>query len=128
MPRGFLICWVRICLLSLFMATIAADDLDHISIEGTIIDVSQQRIVNARLTLKATSTGQERTTTSDKEGRYRFAKLLPGDYELRVEVGGFRTMQYQFTATAGTVLRREFKLEVAALNEQITVEIGRAHV
>ena len=122
MPRGFLICWIRICLLSLFLAAVAADDLDHISIEGTINDVSQQRIVNARLTLKATSTGQERTTTSDAAGRYRFAKLLPGDYELRVDVGGFRTVQYQFTAAAGTVVRRDFKLEIAILNEQITVE------
>ena len=122
MPRSFSICWVGVCVLSMLLtAPISADDLDHIAIEGAINDISQQRIVNARVTAKATSTAQERTTTSDAEGRYRFTKLLPGEYELRVEVSGFRTVQYKFNAVAGTIMRRDFKLEVAALNEQITV-------
>lgn len=125
MPRRSSICWVGVFLLSIFFATaLFADDLDHISIEGSISDAAQQRVVNARLIIKATSTGQERTTTSDAEGRYRFAKLLPGEYELRVEVSGFRTVQYKFSAAAGTVVRRDFRLEVAAINEQITVEVA----
>ena len=123
MPRSFSVCWVGVCVLSMLLtAPISADDLDYISVEGAINDISQQRIVNARVTAKATSTAQERTTTSDTEGRYRFTKLLPGEYELRVEVSGFRTVQYKFNAAAGIIVRRDFKLEVAALNEQITVE------
>lgn len=122
MPRCFSGCQFRVCLLSLLFAiTLRADDLDHISIEGTLHDSAQQRIVNARLTITATATGQERTTTSDAQGKYRFAKLLPGEYELRVEANGFRTLQVNFNAGAGTVVRRDFKLEVAALNDQITV-------
>lgn len=123
MPHSFSVFCAHVCLLSvLLFAPLRADDLDHISIEGTLQDSAQQRLVNARLILTATATGQERTTTSDAQGHYRFAKLLPGEYELRIEVSGFRTVQAKFNAAAGTVVRRDFRLEVAALNEQVTVE------
>ncbi len=129
MPRRFLICWLGVFALSLTLAaTLSADDLDHISIEGTITDAAQQRIALAQITIKATATGQERTAASDQEGRYRFTALLPGAYELRVEVNGFRKAQYNFTAAAGTKVRRDFKLEVVAIAEQITVEAATDQV
>jgi Carboxypeptidase regulatory-like domain/TonB-dependent Receptor Plug Domain len=129
MPRRILICWVGVCLLSVFFTTaITADDLDHISVEGIIADAAQQRIVNAKITIKSVATAQERNTTSDAEGRYRFAALLPGAYELRVEVNGFRQAQYNFTASAGTKVRRDFKLEVAALTEQIVIASANEQV
>ena len=129
MSRRFLVCWVGVCLLSLiFTSTLVADDLDHISVEGVITDAAQQRIVNAKVTIQPTATAQERTATSDAEGRYRFTALLPGAYELRVEVNGFRKAQYNFTASAGTKVRRDFKLEVAAVAEQINVEAATDQV
>ncbi|HEX4947063.1 MAG TPA: carboxypeptidase regulatory-like domain-containing protein, partial [Blastocatellia bacterium] len=129
MPRRILICWVGVCLLSMFFTTtITADDLDHISIEGIITDAAQQRVVNAKVTIKSVATAQERTATSDAEGRYRFVALLPGGYEIGVEVNGFRRAPYNFTATAGTKVRRNFKLEVAAVAEQITVEAATDQV
>lgn len=122
-PRRFLVCCVGVCLLSLSLATASvADDLDHIAVEGIITDATQQRIINAKITIKSITTAQDRTVTSDAEGRYRFTALLPGAYELRVEVNGFRHAIYNFTAPAGTKVRRDFKLEVAALAEQVTVE------
>ncbi len=129
MPRRFLICWLGVFALSLtFAAPLSADDLDHISVEGTITDAARQRIALAQITIKATATGQERTTVSDQEGRYRFTALVPGAYELRVEVTGFRKAQYNFTAPAGTKVRHDFKLEVAAVADQITVEVATDQV
>ncbi len=123
MPRRFLARWVGVCLLSLLLTLApAADDLDHIAVEGVITDAAQQRIVNAKVIIKSVATAQERTATSDAEGRYRFTALLPGAYELRVEAHGFRKAQYNFTASAGTKVRRDFKLEVAAVADQITVQ------
>jgi hypothetical protein len=129
MPRRILICWVGICLLSMFfVSVISADDLDHISVEGVITDAAQQRIVNAKITIKSVATTQERNVTSNGEGHYRFTSLLPGAYELRIEVNGFRTVQFNFTASAGTKVRRDFKLEIAALAEQIIVESATEQV
>ena len=123
MTHSFIVCWIGVCLLSLIVATnVSADDLDHISIEGTITDSAQQRIINAQIKLKATSTAQERITTSDQEGRYHFNSLLPGSYELQVEVNGFRTVKANIEAVAGSKVRRDFRLELATLNEQVTVE------
>ncbi|MFN7927246.1 MAG: carboxypeptidase-like regulatory domain-containing protein [Blastocatellia bacterium] len=122
MPLSFFARWVGVCVFSLLLfPSLAADDLDHISIEGTLQDSAQQRIANAQITLIAVTTGQERTTTSDAQGHYRFMKLLPGEYELRVKVSGFRPLQATFKVTAGTVVRGDFRLVVAALNEQLTV-------
>ncbi len=123
MTHSFIVCWIGVCLLSLIVATnVSADDLDHISVEGTITDSAQQRIINAQIKLKATSTAQERITTSDQEGRYHFNSLLPGIYELQVEVNGFRIVKANIEAVAGSRVRRDFRLELATLNEQITVE------
>ncbi len=129
MPRRFLVRWLSVFAFSfIFAATLSADDLDHISIEGTITDAAQQRIALAQITIKTIATGQERTTTSDHEGRYWFMTLLPGAYELRAAVNGFRSAQYNFSAPAGTKVRRDFKLEVAAVAAQITVEAGTDQV
>ena len=129
MPRRFLVRWLGVFALSLtFAATLSADDLDHISVEGTITDAAQQRIALAQITIKATATAQERTGITDAEGRYRFTALLPGAYELRVVVNGFRQAQYNFAAPAGTKVRHDFKLEVAAVADQITVEAATDQV
>ncbi len=123
MPRRFLVCWIGVFALSLILATtLSADDLDHISIEGTITDAAQKHIINAQVTITAIATNQTRTTVTDNNGQFRFATLLSGAYELKIEATGFRTTLTNLAAVAGTKIRRDIQLEVAGLNEQVTVD------
>ena len=109
----------------LFLNTrVTGDDLDYFVIEGAVTDSNGQRIVKAGITARAVSTNQERSVVTDDNGWFRLTSLVPGSYELRAEVKGFRVLQYSVSGEAGTTLRRDFKLEVARINEQIVIEAG----
>jgi hypothetical protein len=113
---------LSLCLVALNIAV--ADDLDHIVIEGVIRDVNGQALVAAKIIARHLPTGRDSSVRSNDEGRYRIPSLPPGDYELRAELSGFRSSQYLLTGIAGVTLRRDFKLEVARLSDQITIEAG----
>jgi len=66
------------------------DDLDHVNFEGVVADANGGVIANARVIVRQTNTGAERSIKTNQEGRYRFTTLAPGVYELRVEAGGFQ--------------------------------------
>ena len=114
MPPRFIACWLSgVLAFSLaYSSPVLADDLDNISVEGVITDVTQQRIVNAEITLTSNSSNQSRKTVSDSTGHYRFSASLPGSYKLQVKVNGFQNINWNFEAAAGTAIR----------------QIGRAHV
>ncbi len=120
---------LNLCLLlsvSLLFLQIRAtgDDLDYFVIEGAVTDGNGQRIARAGITARSVSTNQERSVVTDDHGWFRLTSLMPGKYELRVEVKGFRVLQYSVSGEAGATLRRDFKLEVARLNEQMAIEAG----
>ena len=47
------------------------------------------------------STQATRTAVTDASGGYTFANLLPGPYEVTVELSGFTTKQVKTTLTVG---------------------------
>src|SRR5262252_9417577 len=99
------------------------DDLDHVNVEGVVADSNGNVIADARVFVRRTSFGAERSTKTNREGRYRFSTLSPGDYELRAEAAGFQTALHENTsAIAGVTVRRDFKLSPAAVEAQITID------
>jgi hypothetical protein len=59
------------------------------AISGALSDEQQGVIANAKVTARNLGTGETRTVTSDNDGRYRFANLPVGNYEITVEARGF---------------------------------------
>ncbi len=101
----------------------ATDDLDHVNFEGVVKDANGNLVPGARVTVRSAATGAERAMTTGQEGRYRFTTLLPGVYELRVEAEGFQTLRYEnINPVAGVTVRRDFKLNPAAIEAQVTVD------
>src|SRR5262245_25019186 len=98
------------------------DDLDHVNFEGVVVDSNGNVIADARVFVRRTGVGAERSTKTNREGRYRFSTLSPGDYELRAEATGFQTARYEkINAVAGATIRHDFKLGPAAVEAQITI-------
>src|ERR1044072_7338308 len=60
------------------------------SISGLVTDPEGGVIPNATVTLKDRSTQLERTATTNDEGRYVFANIDAGIYELTVSANGFK--------------------------------------
>ncbi|MBO0724401.1 MAG: TonB-dependent receptor, partial [Blastocatellia bacterium] len=99
------------------------DDLDHVNFEGVVMDSSGNVIAGVRVFVRQSGVGAERSTRTDREGRYRFTTLSPGVYELRVEAGGFQIERHgQISAIAGATIRHDFKLTPAAIEAQITID------
>ena len=76
------------CLI-LLMAVVASAQTFRGTILGTVSDPNGAVVAGAKITVKNTSTGLERTTTTDSEGNYTVAELPVGPYEVRVEQPGF---------------------------------------
>src|SRR5215475_10028694 len=99
------------------------DDLDHVNFEGVVTDSSGSVMAGARVFVRQSGVGAERSTRTDREGRYRFTTLSPGVYEIRVGAGGFQTERYErINAIAGATIRHDFKLNPAAVEAQITID------
>jgi Carboxypeptidase regulatory-like domain/TonB-dependent Receptor Plug Domain len=61
------------------------------TLTGTITDSSGGQVPNAQVVIKDVSTGVERTVTTNKDGFYVAANLLPAEYQVTVTATGFNT-------------------------------------
>src|SRR5262245_56920818 len=99
------------------------DDLDHVNFEGLVADANGNPLANARVFVRQPTTDDERSTRTDRGGRYRFTTLAPGVYELRAESEGFQTLRYEkISATSGATVRHDFKLSPADIEAQMTID------
>jgi hypothetical protein len=61
------------------------------TLAGTISDSSGGQVPNAQVVIKDVATGVERTVTTNKDGFYIAANLLPAEYQVTVTAQGFNT-------------------------------------
>src|SRR5262249_26811128 len=93
------------------------------SLVGTVTDSTHAPAPGATVTIINVKNNLARETTSRGDGSYSFVNVLPGEYNVRVVLGGFK--EFQRTAvpvSANTVARLEVALQVGAVSEVITVE------
>jgi len=57
------------------------------TLSGVVKDQQGGSIRAAKVTLTSKSTGAERTSVSNDEGRYGFLSLVPGKYQITVDAG-----------------------------------------
>jgi len=99
-----------------------ADDLDHATVEGFVLDPTEAAVAGATITLVERQTGMRRVTTSDERGWYRLTALAPGAYALRAEAPGFSPLEHrELLLRAGQTLRRDLRLQLGSLRETVTV-------
>jgi len=70
-------------------------------ISGTITDASGAVVLDVPITITNRGTGAARSAVSNAEGLYSAPSLLPGEYEVRVERPGFRTVVAEAQVVAG---------------------------
>jgi hypothetical protein len=62
------------------------------TLTGVVTDESGAAVPGASVTVRNTGTGASRRALTDAAGRYSLPSLDPGDYELRIELVGFKTV------------------------------------
>jgi hypothetical protein len=109
-------------LLFITAAAASADDLDNVVFEGVVRDSAGAVIPAARIVATHITTGVEKTTVSNGEGRFRITANTPGNYKLKAIVNGFKDEESQEVATTtGRTYTIDFKMIAAGASEQITV-------
>src|SRR5690242_15961191 len=128
MPKSphFRWAFVSLFISFLLMATapfLAAQTAGTGALTGTVTDSSGAVVPNATVTATSVDTGQARTATTGADGAYAIGLLSPGNYRVKFEAPGFKTVEIPsatITVTETAVLDRA--LEVGAQAQTITVE------
>lgn len=73
-------------------------------LSGTVNDASGVPVPNAKVSLKNASSGQTSEVQADAQGKYHFAGLAPGEYEVSASAEGFngKTTTVRVTGPAQT--------------------------
>jgi len=103
-----------------FSASIRAQGFGRIV--GTVTDPSGAVVVNASVTATQQGKGFSRTTNTNGEGYYVLDSLRPAQYDVTVELNGFRTfLQKGATLLADQTLTVNVSMQVGAVTETVTV-------
>jgi hypothetical protein len=90
------------------------------TILGTVTDPSGAVVAGAKVTVKNTGTGLERTTTTSGDGSYSLPELPIGTYTVTISLAGFET----FAATGVTVnSSAERRVDAALKTGQISTKV-----
>jgi len=114
--RYFIVSTIQVGLLLITLnlaqaGTIAAQDLDSVTITGRVSDQNAAVIPGATIEAILVKTGATRTTVTDGEGRYRIIQLEPGVYDLRASFAGFATLaKKELSFVAGKNVQLDFTL------------------
>ncbi len=92
-------------------------------LNGSVSDPSGAAVPGAKITLSATATGFQRTTTSNGEGLYQFLDVPPGNYKLEATAKGFATYSATdvvLVVNTPSTINIRFQLQGTA--QQVTIE------
>jgi outer membrane receptor protein involved in Fe transport len=97
------------------------ESVNYGSIGGRVTDPSGAVVQNARVTATQSDTNQTTSTTTDREGRFRFAYLRGGEYALQVASEGFETSQKTLNVSAGSAFEVPISLKLNSARSNVTV-------
>lgn len=92
------------------------------SIQGVVTDPQGGTVAGAEVLLTDLATNSSRTTTTNESGRYHFASVAVGNYDVTITKSGFKV--HKATAqkiSVGMQVTLDVVLEVGALTESVVV-------
>ncbi|HYL13342.1 MAG TPA: carboxypeptidase regulatory-like domain-containing protein [Terriglobales bacterium] len=95
--------------------------LERGDINGTVYDPNHAVLPNAAVTLSSASTGFQRAVHSDNDGRFQFAQVPPGEYQLSAEAPGFARARLTVQSHVGGSIVLDVNLRVAGSTETVEV-------
>src|SRR5882672_4053101 len=93
------------------------------SVKGTVTDATGATVAGAKVVVKGTAVGIERTTETNTEGEYEVPALPPGSYEVQVQKPGFGAqVAKDVVLQVSQNTLQNFSLNVAVSSVVVTVE------
>jgi hypothetical protein len=104
------------------VASVASAQTTGAVLQGTVADEQGAVLPGASVTVTNSATGASRTGVTDSRGYYRAAALVPGPYEVRVELSGFdTTVRRGLVLSIGEEVTLGFTMRVGAVSETLTI-------
>jgi outer membrane receptor protein involved in Fe transport len=92
------------------------------SVGGTIVDASNSPVPGATVTVTSVDRQTADTVVTSDSGRYVKERLLPGRYEVKAELSGFKTAVFpNIVVDVDTQTTLDVKLEIGQVSESVTV-------
>lgn len=107
-----------LCVVVLFSVNVIAQTATTTTISGTVTDAQGGTVTGASVKLLDPSTNNERSTSTDSDGRYNFYAVSPGLLKVTVSAKGFRTKVITDVQAETT--------KVANVN--VTLEVGQVEM
>jgi hypothetical protein len=97
-------------------------------ITGTITDESGAVIPNATITITNKATGFSRTVSPNEQGLFGAPALPAGEYQVKAEVAGFRTLLREASVETGNTTTVNLPMQLGGNKDIVTVEAASAQV
>jgi len=97
-------------------------------IVGTVADQTGASVPGAKVTVKVSATGLERTETTNSTGGFTFTNLQPDNYEITVAAAGFTTLKEHAVVTVGAKVGLDLRVEVGKAETVIEVSANAVTV
>src|SRR5688500_5508211 len=89
---------------------------------GTVKDPQGASVPGATVTAMNTATGATRHVATNQEGAFNLPGLAPGTYTVKVELGGFKTVQHEnVPLRVDTTTQIDAVMQVGGFGETVTV-------
>jgi hypothetical protein len=103
-------------------ATVASAQVLYGSVVGVVKDAQGASVPGATVTITNKETNLTLDTTTNPEGGYSFTNVLPGQYDVKVSLTGFREfVRSNVPVSISNISRVDMTLEVGTLSETVTV-------
>jgi len=113
---------VAACALALGVAPAAYAQKITGDITGTVADSTGGAIVGADVAALCADTGRSHTATTAANGVFRLAELPICVYRVSAGAQGFKTTSRDVQVAVGTITTADFRLQVGARSDEVTVE------
>ena len=105
----------------LFLASTAAFANVYGAVRGLVHDPHHRPIQDAMVMLKSRSSDWSKNTNTNDAGEFQFNGVPLGDYTVTVVSKGFAQTGQDVAVISGTVPVVHFRLQIASVNEKLTV-------
>src|SRR5208283_3394331 len=108
----------------LWLALFSACAFAQVAIRGVVHDPAHRPIAGAQVAVRSTDPARSESMHSNGDGEFHFDNLAEGTWTLTVSAPGFRQLEQRVTVAAGRVPILHLQLELAVVNEIVTVSGG----
>src|ERR1700682_1654993 len=111
---------VVLCFCSLGASSLFAQSVGNIV--GLVVDASGGAIGKSTVKVTNAEMGVERAAQTNDSGTYVITALLPAEYDVTVEMAGFKRTIKHTTVNVGRDVTVDFALEVGETSQTVSVE------